>query len=66
MFLTVGRYKILPSGNLQISKVRQVDQGAYRCISVNPITAQKKIAQHVVNLRVIGEYPFSRLTVSTG
>ena len=48
---------ILPSGNLQISKVRKTDQGSYKCISINPLTAQKRVANHVVFLNVIGEYP---------
>lgn len=46
---------MLPSGSLQIAKVRQSDQGAYRCVSLNPVTGNRRLAQHVVNLRVIGK-----------
>ena len=51
-----GRHFMLPSGNLQIAAVRQSDAGLYRCIAVNPVTGQKRLAEHQVNLRVIGKY----------
>lgn len=46
------RYKLMPSGNLQISEVRPSDQGYYRCVAKNTVSGQKKNANNQVQLRV--------------
>ena len=52
---SAGRHKILPSGNLQIEKVRQSDQGIYRCTAYNTETGMKRVAPNRIHLRVIGK-----------
>lgn len=41
-----SRYKILPSGSLQISNVRLSDSGLYSCAALNPITLSQVNLTH--------------------
>jgi hypothetical protein len=36
----LGRYKILPTGNLHIIDIEQSDSGKYQCSAKNPLTGQ--------------------------
>ncbi|KAK2173688.1 hypothetical protein NP493_855g01006 [Ridgeia piscesae] len=59
--LKSGRYYVLPSGNLQISPVRPLDQGQYRCLAINSVSGQQQRAPNTVHLKVVGE-SFSSFT----
>ncbi|UYV81092.1 hypothetical protein LAZ67_19002753 [Cordylochernes scorpioides] len=50
---STGRYLLLPSGNLHISKVQAADSGEYRCQGYNPYMNERKLAKHSVFLTVI-------------
>ncbi|XP_017460773.1 PREDICTED: cell adhesion molecule-related/down-regulated by oncogenes-like, partial [Rhagoletis zephyria] len=47
------RYRLVPSGSLQIFHAKPIDSGAYRCVANNPYLAEKVYAHHFVNLKVI-------------
>jgi hypothetical protein len=47
-----NRYKVFPSGNLQISNVRHKDTGVYKCAARNPITNEIKASTRRVHLKV--------------
>lgn len=49
----LDRYRLLPSGNLQILNVRHSDAGSYRCIAHNPFLQEKVHASYVINLKVV-------------
>ena len=55
--LFTARHAILPSGNLQISEVRESDQGVYECQAYNPVREQYRTSDQVVTLRIIGMSP---------
>ena len=44
---------MLPSGSLQIASVGSSDEGVYRCIAVNPVSAQRVAAHNTVTLRAV-------------
>jgi hypothetical protein len=46
------RYKLFPSGNLQISNLKFMDSGIYRCGAKNPVTNEIKNSSKKVNLKV--------------
>lgn len=48
-----GRLVTLPSGNLQIAKVSQNDQGLYQCSAVNLVTGNSVTSPAAFRLRVI-------------
>jgi hypothetical protein len=52
----VVRYRIFPSGNLQIANVRPSDSGSYRCSARNPVTGEMKNGTHRTILRVYEPY----------
>ncbi|XP_074652917.1 cell adhesion molecule-related/down-regulated by oncogenes-like [Tubulanus polymorphus] len=47
-----NRHEILPSGSLQISEVRQADQGTYRCRAENILTDKVRESHQLVTLKV--------------
>lgn len=49
-----NRYKVFPSGNLQISNVKFSDSGVYRCAARNPITNEIKNNSRKTILKVYG------------
>ncbi|CAG2106312.1 unnamed protein product [Medioppia subpectinata] len=49
---TRERYRLMPSGDLQILNVRESDAGVYRCVAHNPFLAQRTYATHFVELSV--------------
>lgn len=50
--MSIDRYRILPSGDLQILNVRHSDSGKYRCIAHNPFLREKLYANHFIYLKV--------------
>lgn len=53
-FLLTSRHLTLPSGNLQIANVTPGDDGEYRCVAVNPLTLERRLAPNVIRLKVSG------------
>ena len=51
----MSRFKIFPSGNLQIANVKFSDGGVYRCAAFNPITNEVKNNSKTVVLKVHGK-----------
>lgn len=47
-----NRYKIFPSGNLQISNVKFADSGVYRCGAYNPVTRETRNSSRLTNVKV--------------
>jgi len=48
-----GRHHILPSGSLQIESVQSSDEGAYRCVAVNPVSNDRLPADNTVTLHTL-------------
>ncbi len=46
------RFRIFPSGNLQISNVKASDSGVYRCSAKNPVTNEIRTSLKRTNLKV--------------
>ena len=51
-----SRYKVFPSGNLQIANVRQKDTGVYRCGAKNPLTGEIKESTRRTSLKVYAPF----------
>ena len=51
-----NRYKIFPSGNLQIANVKPDDTGVYRCGARNPLTGEVKANPSRTRLRVYAPF----------
>lgn len=49
------RYRLMPSGDLQISDVRLSDAGVYECIAHNPLLGVKRRSGNPVTLKVRGK-----------
>ncbi|KAJ6222763.1 hypothetical protein RDWZM_001308 [Blomia tropicalis] len=47
------RYRLVPSGSLQIFNAKPSDSGAYRCVAHNPFLQEKVYADYFVILKVI-------------
>lgn len=52
-FSFTDRYRLVPSGSLQIFHAKPIDSGSYRCVANNPYLAEKVYAHHFVSLKVI-------------
>jgi len=48
-----ARHVILPSGSLQILRVRRRDEAVYQCVAVNPLTQQRRDSPVTVRLRIV-------------
>jgi hypothetical protein len=49
---TGSRYKVFPSGNLQITNVKYSDSGVYKCQARNPVTNEIRTNPKKTNLKV--------------
>ena len=61
VLLCLARHLILPSGALQISRVRQRDEAVYRCVAVNRLSREQRTSPssvhlHIAHGRIIGFY----------
>ncbi|XP_054167281.1 interference hedgehog-like [Oppia nitens] len=50
---TSERYRLMPSGDLQIFSVGESDAGIYRCIAHNPFLQERTSEHHYIELTVI-------------
>lgn len=54
-YLSVDRYKILPSGNLHIINIKQSDAGKYQCSAKNPLTGQIVNNSQITTLQILNK-----------
>lgn len=60
IFLSIDRYKILPSGNLHIISVKKIDSGIYQCSAKNPLTGQIVNNSQISFLNILNKPSTSR------